>query len=127
MGSVNNGIRFLLELAVLAALGYRGFRSQSGALQWLIGLGAPALAALVWAVFVNPQGPWASDDPLRLLLELASFGAGVAALIAVERNRLAVGLRVRRCRTSRVDVRAGSALVRPQALGATGVRARPRG
>ena len=47
---------------------------------------------MVWGVFVNPQGASAIDDPLRLLLELAVFGSGVAALVAVERSRLAVVL-----------------------------------
>jgi hypothetical protein len=90
MGAANDGLRFMLEVAVLASLGYSGFTSRLGAMRWVAGIGLPLLVAVVWAVFVNPEGSQATDDPVRLLLEVAVFGSGVAALAAVGRRRLAV-------------------------------------
>ena len=40
-------VRFLLELCLLAALGYWGFETGDSAVaQWLLGLGAPVAAAV---------------------------------------------------------------------------------
>jgi len=47
MSYANNGLRFLLELAVLAALAYWGFAEFDGVVQWVLGLGAPLVAG-VW-------------------------------------------------------------------------------
>ena len=82
MAYVNDGLRFLLELGMLAALAYWGFSEHVGAVQWILGLGAPGLAALVWGAFVAPKASHPTLDPVRLLIELAVFGSGVAALLA---------------------------------------------
>jgi hypothetical protein len=84
MGYANDGLRFVLELAALTALGYWGFAEHGGVLQWLLGLGAPLLAAVVWGAFVAPKASRPTVDPARLLLELAVFGSGVAALLAAD-------------------------------------------
>jgi Protein of unknown function (DUF2568) len=90
MGYPNDGLRFALELGALAALGYWGFAEFDGAAQWLIGLGAPLIAAAVWGTFVAPKASRPSVDPVRLLLEAAVFGSGVAALLAAGSTALAV-------------------------------------
>jgi hypothetical protein len=84
MGYANDGLRFVLELAALTALGYWGFAEHDGVLQWLLGLGAPLLAAVIWGAFVAPKASRPTVDPARLLLELAVFGSGVAALFAAD-------------------------------------------
>jgi hypothetical protein len=89
MGWANDGLRFLLELALLAALAYWGFSGQTGAVQWVLGLGAPLLVAVVWGRYIAPKASHPTTDPLRLLLELAVFAAGVAALLAADRTVLA--------------------------------------
>jgi hypothetical protein len=90
MGYANDGLRFLLELAMLASLAYWGFAEHDGAVQWLLGLGAPLLVAVVWGAFVAPKASRPTTDPVRLLLEVALFGSGVAALVAAERTALAL-------------------------------------
>jgi hypothetical protein len=55
----------------------------------VLGLGVPILLAVVWVTFINPNGSRVTEDPVRLLLEVALFGAGVAALVAVGRRELA--------------------------------------
>jgi hypothetical protein len=94
MGSANDGLRFTLELAALASLGYWGFADHDGALQWLLGLGTPLAAAVVWGAFVAPKASRPTTDPLRLLLELAVFGGGVAALWVADSHTLAFGFGV---------------------------------
>jgi hypothetical protein len=90
VAAVNDGLRFLLELAVLASLAYWGVSEHGGLAQWVLGLGAPAAAAVVWGAFVAPKAAHPATDPLRLLLELAVFGSGVAALAAADKPGLAL-------------------------------------
>jgi len=82
MSYANDGLRFLLELAMLAALAYWGFAEFDGVVQWVLGLGAPLLVAGVWGAFVAPKASRPTVDPVRLTLELAVFGSGIAALLA---------------------------------------------
>lgn len=47
------GVRFVLELCAVCALGYWGLQTgQNGLMKILLGLGAPLLAAIVWGTFV---------------------------------------------------------------------------
>ena len=49
-------IRFGLELAALAALGYWGIETGDGAVTKIVlGLGAPLVAAVLWGLFVSPK------------------------------------------------------------------------
>jgi hypothetical protein len=90
MGYANDGLRFTLELSALAALGYWGFVEFDRVVQWLVGLGALLLAAAVWGTFVAPKASRPTVDPVRLLLEVAVFGSGVAALVAAGSTALAL-------------------------------------
>jgi hypothetical protein len=83
MRVANLALRFLLELALLGALAAWGFRAAEGTVASLaLGLGAPLAAAVLWGAFVAPKAPRRLDDPWRLVLEVALFGTGVAALAA---------------------------------------------
>jgi hypothetical protein len=94
MRYANDGLRFFLELAALTSLAYWGFAEHEGAVQWLLGLGAPLLAAVVWGTFIAPKASRPTVDPVRLLLELAVFGPAVAGLWAADSHTLAFGLGV---------------------------------
>jgi hypothetical protein len=79
----NLALRFLLELCVLAALGVWGFRFEGGLfVKWLLGLGAPLLAAVVWGTFASPKASIPLHGVLHGLVELVVFGSGVVALYA---------------------------------------------
>lgn len=80
MRAANDAFRFLLEMAVLVSLGYWGQWVTDSAFRWVLMLGAPLFVAAVWAKWVAAKSPSAAHDPLRLLLEVAAFGSGVAAL-----------------------------------------------
>ena len=94
MGAVNDGFRFMLELAALAAVGYWGFQASGTVVRWVLGLGAPLALAVVWAAFIAPRASHRLEDPVRLPVELAVFGAAVAALAAAGRSSLSGALAI---------------------------------
>ncbi len=54
--AINLGVAFLLELFMLAALAYWGFKTGSGLfLQFVLGIGAPVIALVIWARFMAPR------------------------------------------------------------------------
>jgi hypothetical protein len=87
---INLGVRFLLELSILASLGYWGWTEHDGIWRFLWGAGLPLAAAILWGTFRVPNDP--GDAPVqvpglvRLLLELALFGAAVGLLVAADRS-----------------------------------------
>ncbi len=87
----NLTLSFLLELCILAALGYWGFRVGNGAfMKVVLGLGAPLLAALTWGTFEAPQAWIPLHDPWHLLVALAIFGLAAIALYAAGKPTLAL-------------------------------------
>ena len=89
MGShpLNLALRFLLEIAALVAIGYWGFSQHAGIWRFIIGIGGPLLAAVLWGTFAVPDDPSRSGRApvpvpgiLRLLLELSLFGFAAWAL-----------------------------------------------
>ena len=97
MGShpVNLAIRFLLEVACLAALGYWGWRQGPGPLRWILAIGLPIIAAVLWGTFAVPNDPSRSGTApvpvpgvVRLLLELAFFAVGTWVLYQTGRPQL---------------------------------------
>ncbi|WP_254431418.1 YrdB family protein [Agromyces sp. Marseille-P2726] len=72
----NDILRFFLELFAFVSLGIWGFLAFP--LPWpgvLIGLGAPALAILLWALFVSPKAVFRVDPFGKALVEIAVFTA----------------------------------------------------
>ena len=90
MKHANSGLRFLLELAMLASLGYYGFTQFDGVAAWGLGCGLPLVAAVVWGVFVSPKASHPTTDPARVLVEIALLGSGPVALAAAGIRSLAV-------------------------------------
>lgn len=91
--SANLVLRFLLELCILGALGFWGFRTGNGTLmKWVLGLGTPLLAAVVWGTFLSPRATVELSTPPRLLLELVVFGLATLALYNAGQTNLAATL-----------------------------------
>ena len=79
---VNLGLAFLLELGVLVALGYWGFTvGPNTFLKFVLGLGAPALAVVVWAIFGAPKSSTQLQGVAYLVLQAVFFGGGALALV----------------------------------------------
>jgi len=81
--AANLGVLFLIELGALAAVSHWGFtRDVATPLAWLLGLGAPALLIVLWALFGSQKASYKTRGAVRVGFELLWFGAGVAALFA---------------------------------------------
>ena len=76
-------VRFLLELCMLAAVGYWGFKTNSGwAVKILFGIGLPILIAVLWGLFIAPKAIYPLRGASYLTLELLLLFSGTAALFA---------------------------------------------
>jgi hypothetical protein len=91
MRSFNLVFRFVLELLALLALFLWGTSlSDDLAVQVILGLGAPLLVVIVWALFVAPKASRRLPDPLRLVVELVifvlatvAFGLAIGPIVAI--------------------------------------------
>jgi hypothetical protein len=86
----NLGLRFLLELSMLASLSYWGFHVGNGVLlKSVLSIATPLAAAILWGLFIAPKASINIDEPLRFIIELAIFASATAALYATGRHSLA--------------------------------------
>ncbi|PPF41581.1 4-amino-4-deoxy-L-arabinose transferase [Rathayibacter sp. AY1A2] len=72
-------LRFLLELVALATFALWGFATWDLPWNIVLGIGAPVVAALVWALFLSPRAVLAIDVYGRSLIELLVMGAAALA------------------------------------------------
>lgn len=86
---LNLGLRFLLEVAALVAIGAWGWSLSDGPIRYLWAIGLPIAAAAAWGTFRVPEDASASGRapvPIpgwaRLALEFALFGWATVALFA---------------------------------------------
>jgi hypothetical protein len=86
LNALNLGLRFVLELCMLVALGIWGFSENI-----VVGIAAPLAAAVVWGIWIAPKASRRLRDPLRLVVELLLFGAAGVALAAAD-HRLAAAI-----------------------------------
>lgn len=97
INALNLGLRFVLEILALTALGYWGFTAGGETAQRMfLGLGTPLLFAVIWAVFRVPGdgGPPVVEvsGPIRLFIEILLFGSAVWLLARAGQERLAIAL-----------------------------------
>jgi hypothetical protein len=93
VGAANLVVRFLCELSALAALAVWGAQAGgSTALNVVLAVGAPLLAAAIWGAWVAPRAGRRAPDPARALIEVVVFGAAVAGLVAAGHAGLGIGL-----------------------------------
>lgn len=88
----NLGVRFLLELGVLAIAGYWGFRTGQGWMwKGIAGIGLPLVLALLWSMMGSPKASIRLDEPYYFLFQLAMFGLPVVLLALLGRTDGAIG------------------------------------
>ena len=74
----NVGLRGLMELGIVIALGYWGYKTgEGGAMKILLSVGAPLIGFGIWGL-VDFRNAGAFAEPLRLIEELVI--SGLAAL-----------------------------------------------
>lgn len=85
----NLALRFLLELAALAALAFWGWSTHAGSARVAWAVGLPLAAAVAWGTFRVPgdpgDAPVAVPGPVRLVLELGLFATAAGLLVAADR------------------------------------------
>jgi hypothetical protein len=69
--ALNLLVRFLLELCMLAAVGYWGFKTHSGwTMKIIFGIGLPVVIAVLWGLFIAPKATYPLSGISYLTLEL---------------------------------------------------------
>jgi hypothetical protein len=87
---INLGIRFLLELSMLAAVGYWGFKTHSGwPMKLLFGIGLPILLAMIWGYFMAPRSTHRLSGIPFTVMDIILLGSGAVALYASGQPTLA--------------------------------------
>ncbi len=88
--AANETLAFLLELAMLAALGFWGATmGGSAAVDVLLGVGAPLTAVIVWGLFAAPKARIPLTMPGVVAVKALAFGSAVMAIEAMGRHSLA--------------------------------------
>jgi hypothetical protein len=95
MAAVNLGLRFVLELCMLAAVALWGARTGSGtSVHVVTGIAAPLAAAAVWRLAISTKARFRLARPWWVLLQLALFGLTAAALAAAGHSVLGLAFAV---------------------------------
>lgn len=76
---VNDVIRFVLELFAIVSLGLWGFLAWPLPWNILIGIGAPAIAILLWALFRSPRAVLHVDPFVKAVVEIVVMGSAAFA------------------------------------------------
>ena len=87
MKAANLALRFVLELAALAALAYWGW-----GVTWVLAIAAPAAWIALWATFGSPKARVTLPTPQRIVFEAVVFGVAAVALWAAGQEVWAVVL-----------------------------------
>ena len=72
-------VRFLTELFAIFTFAWWGFTAWPFAWNILVGIAAPAVAVLVWALFVSPKAMVPVHPFVRAAVELLVFAAATVA------------------------------------------------
>ncbi|MCP2030103.1 hypothetical protein L1277_000167 [Okibacterium sp. HSC-33S16] len=75
----NDILRLFLELFAVVSLGIWGFLSWDLPWNFVIGIGAPVVAILLWALFRSPKAVLSVDPYVKALIELLVMGAAALA------------------------------------------------
>jgi hypothetical protein len=79
--AANLGLKFLLELAAIAALAYWGATTADGVLAVVLAVGAPALFIVLWGRFAAPRSGHRLPARSRIPFEFGLFALAALALV----------------------------------------------
>jgi hypothetical protein len=80
--AANLGLKFLLELAAIAAFAYWGASHSPVILAVILAIAIPAAFVAAWGIWAAPRSPRRLRRPARVVFELGCFALAAAALIA---------------------------------------------
>ena len=87
-------LAFVCEIVAFAVLAFWGFGSWPFAWNILFGLATPAVAILLWALFVSPRAVLAVHPFVRAIVELLVYAAATAAFWAIGLTWVGLGYAV---------------------------------
>jgi hypothetical protein len=90
MRPLNLALKFVLELAALAAFGYWGASVADGATAVLVAIGLPVAVAVLWGTFAAPRARRRLPLRMRAPFELGVFALAALALWAAGSPTLAL-------------------------------------
>ncbi len=99
MGShpINLALRFILELAALASIGYWGWKQSDGWFRIVLAIGIPLILAAIWGTFAVPDDPSRSGEApiitpgiIRLIIELCFFAFATWTVYDLGLNKICV-------------------------------------
>lgn len=86
----NTVLSTLLEIAMLIAFGYWGFRTgESVWLKWVLGIGVPLAVFITWGLLLAPRAGQRVSSTLGVIVSLPLFYC--AALVLFQANQPALG------------------------------------
>ena len=89
--TVNLALSFLLELYLLAAVGYWGFKTGTGLLPHILfGIGLPIGIIVLWGIFLAPASTRKLPGVIGLILKLILFALASSALYSTGQTTLAI-------------------------------------
>jgi hypothetical protein len=90
---LNATLAFLLELALIASLGYWGYQSNDTVLlKWLLAIGLPLIVIVVWALYFAPKAARRLSIVPGALLSLGLFLLAALALYSANQSMAAMVL-----------------------------------
>ncbi|MFE1645745.1 YrdB family protein [Microbacterium sp. P01] len=87
-------LAFACEMFAFAALAFWGFAAWPFPWNIVVGIGAPALAILVWAFFVSPRAVFAVHPFVRAVVELLVYASTTIVLWSMGATWLGIGFAV---------------------------------
>jgi len=90
LAAANLALKFLLELAAIAAFAYWGASTGDSVVSVLLAVAAPAVAVVLWGTLAAPKATRRLADAARVPFELAVFALAAAALAAAGNAALAL-------------------------------------
>lgn len=89
--NVNDIISFILELAMLIGIGYWGFYGEKSTwMKWLIGIGFPLAAVIIWGLLLAPKATYRLDTTNGVLVSSLLFLLAAIALYTAQQRESAI-------------------------------------
>ncbi len=89
--TINAGLAFFLELAMLAGFGFWGFYGDKSVfIKWVLGIGLPLIAVVVWGMFLAPNAVYRLNITGGAILSLILFLLAATALFYTQYRTLAI-------------------------------------
>lgn len=88
--ALNLALKFVLELAAMAAFAIWGASADGAVLAVLLAVITPALAIALWGIFAAPRSPRRLPTRARIPFELTVFALAALALLASGHETVAI-------------------------------------